>query len=83
MIYAREAVTQMKLINSHTTYKSLVEQLNYDIRVNEIERCVILYQMGTFVGNDIFNDLKKHASFECERKDARNFLEDNANFIKY
>ena len=47
----------MKIANSYTSYKELVEQLNYDGRVNELERCVILYQMGTFVGNDIFNKL--------------------------
>jgi para-nitrobenzyl esterase len=73
----------MKLSNLFVTYKLLVEQLNNDARVNELEKCVILYQMGTFVGNDIFNDIKNYSSFECERKDARNFLEANANFIQY
>jgi para-nitrobenzyl esterase len=73
----------MRLSNLFVTYKLLVEQLNNDIRVNELERCVILYQMGTFVGNDIFNDIKKYASFECKRKDARDFLEANASFIQY
>jgi hypothetical protein len=42
-------------------------------RVNELERCVILYQMGTFVGNDIFNEIKQFSNFDCDRKDARNF----------
>ena len=75
--------SSMKLSNLFTTYKLLVEQLNNDTRVNELERCVILYQMGTFVGNDIFDDIKRYASFECKRKDARDFLEANANFIEY
>jgi len=73
----------MKIINSYTSYKELVEQLNYDPRVNELERCVILYQMGTFVGNDIFNEIKQFSNFDCDRKEARNFLEVNANFIEY
>ena len=73
----------MKLSNLFVTYKLLVEQLNDDTRVNELERCVIFYQMSTFVGNDIFDDIKKYASFECKRKDARDFLEANANFIEY
>ena len=73
----------MKIINSYTSYKELVEQLNYDARVNELERCVILYQMGTFVGNDIFNEIKQFSNFDCDRKEARNFLEANANFIEY
>ena len=73
----------MKMINAYTSYKKLVEQLNYDARVNELEKCVILYQMGTFVGNDIFNEIKQFSSFDCERKNARGFLEANASFIEY
>ncbi|MDB2535184.1 carboxylesterase family protein [Gammaproteobacteria bacterium] len=73
----------MKLTNSYVSYKTLVEQLNYDTRVNELERCVILYQMGTFVGNDIFNEIQQYSNFDCKRKDARNFLESNASFIEY
>ncbi len=73
----------MKITNLYTSYKELVEQLNDDLRVNELERCVILYQMGTFVGNDIFEEIKQYANFDCDRKDARNFLEANASFIEY
>ena len=73
----------MKLTNSYVSYKTLVEELNYDTRVNELERCVILYQMGTFVGNDIFNEIQQYSNFDCKRKDARNFLESNASFIEY
>jgi len=73
----------MKIANSYTSYKELVEQLNYDARVNELERCVILYQMGTFVGNDIFNEIKQFSNFDCDREDAKKFLEANASFIEY
>ena len=73
----------MKIANSFTTYKSLVKELNVDKRVNEIERCVILYQMGTFVGNDIFDDISKHSTFQCKRFDAQKFLQENDSFISY
>ena len=73
----------MKLINSYVSYKSLVEELNYDARVNELEKCVILYQMGTFVGNDIFDEIEQYSNFNCNREDARNFLDANASFIEY
>jgi hypothetical protein len=39
--------------------------------------------MATFVGNDIFNEIKQFSNFDCDRKEARNFLEANANFIEY
>ena len=73
----------MKITDLYLTYKDLVEKLNDDNRVNELEKCVILYQMGTFVGNDIFDEIKQFSSFKCNRKDARFFLEANANFIQY
>jgi para-nitrobenzyl esterase len=73
----------MKVVNSTTTYKSLVEELNLDTRVSELERCVILYQMGTFVGNDILNEISRYADFSCIREDSRKFLEENASFISY
>jgi para-nitrobenzyl esterase len=73
----------MNMTNSFITYKDLVEELNYDNRVNEVERCVILYQMGTFVGNDIFDDISIHSTFECNRDDAKKFLQENDSFISY
>jgi para-nitrobenzyl esterase len=73
----------MKVVNSDTTYKSLVEELNFDTRVSELERCVILYQMGTFVGNDILDEISKYADFSCKRENSRKFLEENASFISY
>ena len=75
--------THMKMINSQTTYKSLIEELNNDRRVNELERCVILYQMGTFVGNDILDDISQYANFSCNRSEAKKFLDENASFISY
>ena len=73
----------MSMTNSFITYKDLVQELNYDSRVNELERCVILYQMGTFVGNDIFDDISKYATFQCNRDDAKKFLQENNSFITY
>ena len=73
----------MKMVDSKTTYQSLVKELNNDKRVNELERCVILYQMGTFVGNDILDEISQYANFSCKRSEAKKFLEENASFISY
>ena len=45
-----------------------------DSRINELERCVILYQIGTFIGNDIFDVISNYANFSCNRSEAKNFL---------
>ena len=73
----------MRMKSYQTSYKSLVEELNNDTRVSELERCVILYQMGTFVGNDILDDISNYANFSCKRADSKKFLEDNDSFISY
>jgi para-nitrobenzyl esterase len=73
----------MEVVNLNTSYKQLVQELNIDNRVTELERCVILYQIGTYVGNDIFDDISKYANFICNREDAKNFLKENSVFISY
>ena len=73
----------MKTIEINFTYKTLVEELNEDQRVNNVEKCVILYQMSSLVGNDIFNQLIKDATFPCKKSDAIKFLEENDSFIEY
>ena len=73
----------MKMVDSETTYQSLVKELNNDKRVNELERCVILYQMGTFVVNDILDEISQYANVSCKRSEAKKFLEENASFISY
>lgn len=73
----------MKVIEISSSYKELIEELNEDTRVNNIEKCVILYQMGSLVGNDIFDKLIKYATFSCKKSDAIRFLDDNDSFIEY
>ena len=73
----------MKTIEISSSYKELIEELNEDTRVNNIEKCVILYQMGSLVGNDIFDKLIKYARFSCKKSDAIIFLDDNDSFIEY
>ena len=65
------------------SFKSLSEELYIDPRVNELEKCVILLQMFTFVGDDLYNQNIKNYSGECDRQESENFLRDNASFIEY
>ena len=65
------------------SFKNLTEELILDDRVNSLEKCVILLQMFTFVGNDLYDDNINNYPGECSRKDAEQFLRDNASFIEY
>ena len=73
----------LKMKSSKNTFKSLAEELYQDNRVSELEKCVILLQMFTFVGNDLYDENIKHYPGKCNRSDSENFLIENASFIEY
>ena len=73
----------LKIKDNVQTFESLSKELYKDPRVNELEKCVILLQMFTFVGNDLYDDNIKHYPGKCERPEAENFLIENASFIEY
>ena len=73
----------LKIKDNVQTFESLSKELYKDPRVNELEKCVILLQMFTFVGNDLYDDNIKHYPGKCERSEAENFLIENASFIEY
>tara|TARA_E500000178_G_scaffold355697_1_gene429301 strand:+ start:6516 stop:8387 length:1872 start_codon:yes stop_codon:yes gene_type:complete len=71
-------------IESETkTFKSLTMELFKDNRVNNLEKCVILLQMFTFVGNDVYDENINKYPGKCNRSDSENFLIQNASFIEY
>tara|TARA_B100001057_G_scaffold264305_1_gene264456 strand:+ start:40056 stop:41813 length:1758 start_codon:yes stop_codon:yes gene_type:complete len=75
--------SNLKMQSTQNTFKSLAKELYEDKRVNTLEKCVILLQMLTFVGNDLYDENIKHYPGKCNRSDAENFLIENASFIEY
>ena len=73
----------LKMHNNKKTFKTLAEELYKDKRVNDLEKCVILLQMFTFVGNDLYDENIRHYPGECDRSKSENFLIENASFIEY
>ncbi len=65
------------------SFKMLSEDLYKDKRVSALEKCVILLQMFTFVGDDLYDDYIENYPGTCDRKKAEKFLKDNASFIEY
>ena len=65
------------------TFESLSQELYKDSRVSDLEKCVILLQMFTFVGNDIYDENIQHYPGSCNRSDSEDFLIKNASFIEY
>ena len=75
--------SNLKMQTDNISYESLAKELYKDKRVSSLEKCVILLQMFTFVGNDIYEDEIQNYPGQCNRKDSEQFLKDNASFIDY
>ena len=67
----------------NNSYQSLINQLSIDDRLTELEKCVVLLQMFTYVGNDIYDNHINSYPIKCSREDSEKFLKDNASFIEY
>lgn len=76
----KKHLSMQKITNS---YKSLIKELEQDSRVTEEEKCVILYQMGALIGNDIYKSLEAMYSNSCNKNASIKFLLDNASFVSY
>ena len=75
--------SELKMSSDSLSFKSLAEELYKDARVNELEKCVILLQMFTFVGDDLYENNIGHYPGTCDRNEASQFIKDNASFIEF
>ena len=73
----------LKMSSDNTTLKSLSEKIYIDERLSELEKCVVLYQMFTYVGNDMYDENIKNYSGKCDRKASENFIINNAGVLEY
>ena len=73
----------LQMSQDFLSFEVLSQDLFKDMRVTNLEKCVILLQMFTFVGDDLYDDYIDNYPGTCERKRAESFLKDNASFIEY
>jgi len=73
----------LKMSKDQNSFKSLVNDLYYEKDITDLEKCVALLQMLTFVGDDLYDDYISYYPGKCIRSDAENFLRANASFIDY
>jgi para-nitrobenzyl esterase len=73
----------LRMSKDQNSFKSLVNDLYYEEDITDLEKCVVLLQMLTFVGDDLYDDYVNFYPGECNRKDAEEFLKANASFIDY
>ena len=51
--------------------------------LTNIEKCVVLLQMLTYVGDDFYDEYVDDYPGKCDRAESEQFLKDNASFIDY
>ena len=78
-----DSKSNLKIKDNIQTFESLSKELYKDPRVNELEKCVILLQMFTFVGDDLYDENIKYYPGSCKRSEAENFIIEHASFIEY
>ena len=73
----------LKMGTDTNSYESLAINLHKETEVSNLEKCVILLQMYTFVGNDIYKKYISNYPGDCNRIDSENFLKTNSSYIEY
>ena len=75
--------SNLMMSSDNFSFKSLAEDLYKESSVTELEKCVVLLQMLTYVGDDLYDQYESEYPGECERKESEKFLIDNSDFIDY
>jgi hypothetical protein len=73
----------LKMSSDKISFESLVADLYKETKVTDLEKCVILLQMLTYVGDDLYDEYASTYKGSCDRSNAEKFLKDNASFINY
>ena len=66
-----------------TSFLSLTKDLYKEDVLTELEKCVLLFQMLTYVGDDLYSTYEKDYPGKCSRNESEQFLIDNSDFIDY
>ena len=73
----------LKMISESFTLDSLSDQLFSDQRLSQLEKCVVLLQMYTYVGNDLYDTAQSSMLQACNREESENFIKENASFVEF
>ena len=65
------------------SFSSLVVDLYKEDALTELEKCVVLLQMLTYVGDDLYEKYISEYPGICKREESEKFLIDNSDFIDY
>jgi len=73
----------LKMHADDFSFSSLIKDLYQENALTNLEKCVVLLQMLTYVGDDLYDEYDNHYPAKCDRAESEKFLKDNASFIDY
>ena len=73
----------LKMHTDKFSFSSLTKDIYQENALTNIEKCVVLLQMLTYVGDDLYDEYVNEYPGKCDRDKSEQFLKDNASFIDY
>ena len=73
----------LKMDKDEFSFSSLAKDLYEEDALSDLEKCVVLLQMLTYVGDDLYDKYVYDYPGQCDRTESEQFLKDNASFIDY
>ena len=73
----------LKMHTDKFSFSSLTKDIYQENSLTNLEKCVVLLQMLTYVGDDLYDEYVNEYPGKCDRAKSEQFLKDNASFIDY
>jgi para-nitrobenzyl esterase len=73
----------LKMHKDEFSFFSLSKDLYKEDALTDLEKCVVLLQMLTYVGDDLYDQYANDYPGKCKRSESEKFLKDNSSFIDY
>ena len=73
----------IKMHKDKFSFSSLTKDLYKEDALTDIEKCVVLFQMLTYVGDDLYDQYVRDYPGKCNRAESEQFIKDNDSFVDY
>ena len=73
----------LRMHKDNFSFYSLTKDLYNENALTNLEKCVVLFQMLTYVGDDIYDEYVDYYPGSCDLEESKQFLIKNASFIDY
>ena len=73
----------LKMHKDELSFSLLIKDLYKEDALTELEKCVVLLQMLTYVGDDLYDHYVHDYPGKCDRAKSEQFIKNNSSFVDY